>query len=413
MGILSTQENFENSLSGKKLICFGAGKLFGKFLEYSKNSFIKVDEIWDNDVMKQGQIISWHENKIEIMAARHIVEEDKINYVILITCGKVKEIWRQLIQMEIAEEQIFIFPFFEDYSPCRKKQRKMRIDFPALDMLKRCSREFQLDDIEKEKYQKIVLQKLHIKRRGLVIPYLTLLITSHCTLRCKECSNLIPYCENKSHLPADLVIEDIRRVSDAIDYCICIDITGGEPFLHPDLDKIVKTAINNEKILFVQIITNGTVIPERKILLSLKNHKVIVKISKYNRYSKIEELKDLFDKEKIRYLVNEEIKWVAQGGIERRGKRHDRIVYEYLRCWSGKFCKSVWKGKLYACARAAYLHEIGASQNADDYVELTGLNLKSKITEFYLVSYLDACDFCDHMSLYSEEVEPAVQISEK
>lgn len=158
------------------------------------------------------------------------------------------------------------------------------------------------------------------------------------------------------------------------------------------------------------MITNGTLLPSREVIESLKNEKVIVKISEYQGYSRINELTQLFEAEKIRFLVKDNLRWIDSGGVERRNKEYEQIKYEYLSCWPGKFCKSIYNGKVYACARAAFLHELGFSNHPSDYLDIDGQDLRGRLLNFYLQEYVDACDFCDHADLeHKKIIKAAIQ----
>ena len=65
-----------------------------------------------------------------------------------------------------------------------------------------------------------------------------------------------------------------------------IRVLGGEPFLNKDLDKIINKLLKSNKIQRIEVVTNGTIIPNNKELLNiLSNSRVNISISKYP-YSK-------------------------------------------------------------------------------------------------------------------------------
>lgn len=401
---LNTEENFLKETKNKKILCFGAGHILERFLRESKEWNMNIEYIVDNDIKKQGTYIDYCNRKIQIQSIDSL---DFAGRIILITSTAVCEIKNQIKDKGI-EGPFFFYPFLEPYPDGIDKQKRIRLDVPAMKMLNQYCKEFCLQESQ-TKYWAKKLDEIFLKG-GIVLPYITALITSKCTLRCRDCNNLIPYCLNGKLVEKETVINSVNKICDAVDYCICMNITGGEPFLHQNLDEIIDAIVENDKILFVEIITNGTIIPPSKVLKSMKNQKVIVKISEYKEYSKTDELKQVLNHEGINFLVNDNLQWVASGGIERRNKEYDRIKYEYLTCWAGKFCKAIYNGELYACARAAFLHAIGASNHHSDYIEIDGASLKERLLEFYLQEYVDACDFCDHADLEGKRIiKPAVQ----
>lgn len=401
--LLNTKENFLKTAHHKKVVCFGAGRILSRFLQESGDWNIDVECIIDNDTEKQGKYINYHNKEIQIQSPASLNPSEK---VILITCGAVYKIKSQIRDIGI-EEQVFTFPFIEPYPDNIDERKRIRLDRPAMTKLDQYCNELHLQEEQRKYWVGKIEGKLE---EGIIIPYMTALITSKCTLRCQNCNNLMPYCLNAKFIAKETVIDDVNRICAAVDYCVCMNITGGEPLLHPNLDEIIDAIVANDKILFVEIITNGTLMPSPKVLQSMKNGKVIVKISEYQSYSKIRELTELFETEGIHFLVQKNLQWIVSGGIERRNKEYVRIQYEYLNCYPGKFCKSIWNGRVYACARAAFLHEIGASGHDSDYLDIDGTNLRERLVDFYLRDYIDACDFCDHGDLDNVKlVRAAVQ----
>ena len=76
-------------------------------------------------------------------------------------------------------------------------------------------------------------------------------ITDKCNFNCAHCFG--------KFAPTDLRFEDWKKVIDNIckdSSVVAINIAGGEPFLHPDLERIVNY-IKDEKQKVISIVTNG------------------------------------------------------------------------------------------------------------------------------------------------------------
>lgn len=404
--VFNSKENFLKEARNKKVICFGAGNIFKQFLEESENLGIDIECVIDNDVNKQGNCITFCHKTIYIQSP-DFLRRYKENYILLITSNAVSEIKKQLFGRGGVINYIFVFPFSDIYPKSVEERKNIRLVMPAEKMMYQYFEEFHLNEKQKQYWMEKIKDKC---KDGMVIPYMTALITSSCTLRCRDCNNLIPLFIRGNFVLAEKVLQDVNRVCDAIDYCICMNITGGEPFLHRDLNQIINGITSNDKIAFVEVITNGTLLPTQEVIKSLKNEKVIVKISEYQGYTQTAKLTELFKMEGIRFLVKDNLQWVDSGGVERRNKEYEQIKYEYLSCWSGKFCKSIYNGRVYACARAAFLHELGVSNHPSDYLDIDKSDLRERLLDFYLQEYVDACDFCDHADLeYKKIIEAAIQ----
>lgn len=406
---LHKKESFIEQAREKSVVCFGTGKIFCEFLTFADDSDIAVSCACDNNEKKWGQEVEWGGRKITIVSPEKLLDENFHDAVIIITCAQIREIYQQLQEMCIEEENIYAFPFLTDAADDAQKMYDKRIAEPVRSMLDTYLRDFQIDLEQKSDYMGRVESLL--ARSTLVMPYMTALVTSKCSLRCRDCSNLMQFCNGGRTLEVEQILSDIHAVSEAVECCVCVNITGGEPFLHPDIGRILREVTAYDNFLFVEVITNGTILPKAEWEEYLKHPKVIVKVSEYPGYTRTNEIEDYFRKHDIRFQIRPDLKWIASGGIVRRNKQYEEIVNEYLRCWSGLYCKSIWDGKLYACARAAFLHDIKASEHASDYVELYSGQLKEKIMKHMLSPYVDACDFCDYMNPVGKKVKTAIQES--
>ncbi|MBL7198083.1 MAG: radical SAM protein [Candidatus Omnitrophica bacterium] len=83
---------------------------------------------------------------------------------------------------------------------------------------------------------------------------LTLEITNRCNLRCLMCTIW------KEKPKRDLLLKDIEMIMESLEFPADISLTGGEPFLNPQIDEIYKYLFKlflEKKIKAVDISTNG------------------------------------------------------------------------------------------------------------------------------------------------------------
>jgi MoaA/NifB/PqqE/SkfB family radical SAM enzyme len=81
--------------------------------------------------------------------------------------------------------------------------------------------------------------------------YLILYVTSKCNLACKHC-----FFHTSLNKPNELSLKEIERISKSVKL-LNVSLTGGEPFLREDLDKIAGFFIKNSKASIISIPTNG------------------------------------------------------------------------------------------------------------------------------------------------------------
>ncbi len=120
-----------------------------------------------------------------------------------------------------------------------------------------------------------------LRGRKLKIPFLEIWVGQSCTLRCRECSHLIPYVPQRLYDMEALVLDCQRILSVAeVEF---FSIVGGEPFCHPRLDELLYYVAGCRKITEGKIVTNGTVLLSGRTLeaLGALSGKLKVHINRY------------------------------------------------------------------------------------------------------------------------------------
>ena len=262
---------------------------------------------------------------------------------------------------------------------------------------------------------------LRVMRDGLIpgralYPRLVLVMTTWCTLKCRDCNNLMACYEKPYHLESDSLIEDVERVLEGMDTLTELELIGGEPFVYPHLDVVLDRMLKNKKILFVSLTSNGTVVPREDILKRLANKRVRVELSDYGLPTqKLDEVAAVFDRWGIAYDRNNDLSWVSPGGVEKRGKSVVQLAKEYQNCFSFKYCSTLLSGKIYHCSRAAHLCDLGymdpAGETFEVHSELHGRNYRKKLLDFWLMPYTRACDHCDHA--LKKPVRSGIQVQKR
>ena len=92
----------------------------------------------------------------------------------------------------------------------------------------------------------------------------TLSVTDRCNSRCKTCNVWKAYIKNPGAAKEELTLEEYKRTFSSFRNLLWVTITGGEPFMRPDLKDIVVSLYGAAKPRFLTIATNGTL--TKKIL---------------------------------------------------------------------------------------------------------------------------------------------------
>lgn len=232
----------------------------------------------------------------------------------------------------------------------------------------------------------------------LVVPRLEAVVTFKCTLKCKGCAHLIDLYKDTHHLPIDAVIANIDRLLEHVDKCISLTFTGGEPFLHPSLAKIVSKYSEHPKIYFIDITTNGTIIPPTEVLETFRKKNILIKVNEYPDSIKFNELITIFDKYGIKYNIIEKQMWHDFGDFKKRNKSSAKLIYDFMQCYNGIYCKILLNEKIFHCPRAAFLYNLGYTDLGINFIEINDDSINSKdIEKFYSQNLNTTCNYCDRM----------------
>lgn len=255
-----------------------------------------------------------------------------------------------------------------------------------------------------------------INSRKFILPALEVFITEKCTLRCRDCSHLIPYYTNREHYNLKEIIESLENVLKVAAYIEDLIILGGEPLLYPDLINLLVWGDKTSKIGKMTIISNGTIMPSNKLIEIMKATGTRIRISNYGKHSiKLDEIRRVCEEKEISCFVNSE-EWIDMGKIENHNYTIAKLKEIFVDC---PFASSLLllKGRVYRCAHIAHLHNLGkVSDEKKDYVDFTELKAeqiemkKTELEEYLHCEYLQTCTYCNGIKNSIKGIEPAIQL---
>lgn len=262
------------------------------------------------------------------------------------------------------------------------------------------------------------------------LPSVQFAITTRCTLRCQDCSVMIPRFADTDVPHIEMTFPQFRESLDTllagVDHIRSVLILGGEPLLHRELPEIVAYAARQEKIGLVDIVTNCTLLPSQALLdaVAQYRHKTFFGLS---NYTKNPEVAALVKREQIIALLKaNDIKHSLDSGtgkwfrysLEKCDISPNEIKSIFAGCqWH--HCLYVLGGDLAVCPRSLIGHRLGAFALDDaDIISLLrddsrGGNdsetrdIRRQLLAFFEKETLDACRYCRR---HAELVEPALQM---
>lgn len=236
------------------------------------------------------------------------------------------------------------------------------------------------------------------------IPYLEVFITTKCNLRCEKCSSCIPYLKAHRDWSKEQFISDLEAVLEKTDRLYRLKLHGGEVFLNPDLPAIIEYVKKQKKILSVRLTTNGTVIPDQKILEVLRGSRVVVQISDYPlENTKRDQLVRLLEKNRIRYVCLRDQVWQDMGDFSLRSSSR------YELC-SIRRCTSMYDGRIHVCSRAAVMREEWKTGGMGIPVHTDRRSFRRAMRRLYKKKDDDACMHCDGDTEFAPLTEAGKQL---
>lgn len=277
-----------------------------------------------------------------------------------------------------------------------------------------------------EKYHKIPFFKTYLMlrlklKKKISIPSLDCHITTFCTLKCKNCSHYIPYYkkENQYMLSVEQFKENIDTILDNVDIIYNLNILGGEPLMNKNIAEMLEYANSKHQIKAIRIHTNGTIVPDEKLLDTITRlKKVSFYLSNYSGNSAIKILKDdeivdILTKRNIKYFrAPKDYTWGLVPSVNLNNNISDeQNIRQYLKC-NFKYCPCLSNGKIYPCALAKYIADSGYHLKDMDCIDLsTDKSIQDKFIKFYSSKSFEICKCCD-FTTYNSPIMPAVQLGD-
>ena len=384
------------SNSGLPVIIFGAGTV-GEALFYAcGEEGINVETFCDNNISKAGLRLC----DVEILLASKLKTRYK-DAIFLIAAADIKDVVEQLNAL--------------GYSKWHPSGLLLR-DFDLSRYQFNASTEF----VEFTVSTCLLCHDGYLNPDKLFLRSVDLIITERCSLKCRDCSNLMQYYDD----PKDCDINDLIRSIDA--FCAVIDglnefrVIGGEPFMNKEINLVIKRLIDEPKVRKIVIYTNGTIIP-RNHLECLKNDKVLFIITDYGALSrKLNELVLWLRENNIAYHILEVQGWSDCAEIKDH-QRNDEQKREIFTACCAKNLITLSDGKLFRCPFVANAFRLRAVPDyKDDYINIIQgfrcdadiRGMKKSIKSFLLEKeFLETCNYCKGRALEAPaDLMPAIQI---
>ncbi|EOS34853.1 hypothetical protein C804_01176 [Lachnospiraceae bacterium A4] len=361
----------------KDIIVFGYGRYGRRALSYLKKDF-NIIAIIDNDIQKRDQIVDGVK-VINFNDALEIIY--KYNIIVTVQGFYYQEICKQLEDAGLVEHINFT-TWIQFFTEWYYKYKRM-----------------------------ICVEKTDIP------------ITSFCSLNCKNCSVFTPYIKKKKHEKIDDIRKSVDLFFEKVDKVLDMNLYGGEPFLHPQLCEIIDILANyRDRIGYLGIITNGTIIPDEKVIDALKRYNIGISISDYTKSidyaDKLEELCRVLEYHKISITRTKNMVWFDLGFPPVKIKYNESSAKKHME-YCNMACHDLIGSKIYYCIadRAAQMEGLIAP-DGKSYINLmevdkNDLEARKEILELCAGNveggYLEFCKICGGYGHDNQSIIPAAR----
>lgn len=242
-----------------------------------------------------------------------------------------------------------------------------------------------------------------LKNRGL---YFQIHITDHCNLKCRGCYHFSSLA-NESYLSLEEFEKDIKRLSELFNgKAERILLLGGEPLLHPDVERFFYIARKYFPQGTLQLLTNGLLLLKMRsdFYNSARENNVEVWVTKYPvafDYEKAEGYANSFGVD-IHYFNKEPVRTLGHQPLDINGGQNGRENFIY--CYRANECIDLKHGRMYPCIIPAEIKPfcdyfeldipVVDEDSVDIYSVSTGMELLDKLKK-----PIPFCRFCNRDSV--------------
>lgn len=262
-------------------------------------------------------------------------------------------------------------------------------------------------------------QKKYLDPNLLFIRSVDVVLTEKCSLKCRDCANLMQYYSEPVNIGKSELFEDLADLLSLADEINEIRIIGGEPLVNKDFHEVCLKAASSDKINKVVVYTNGTICPPDSKLKLLKNKKIFVFITSYGSLSRhSERLQTKLVELGIQNNIQPAYGWTDCASIAVHSRLESENRELFKNCCAKHFT-SMTDGKLFRCPFSANVERLQAIPQADsDYFSIRGARNRpdeifqiKKDLNWFLRSkaVLNACDSCNGRTYGDAEITPGIQ----
>lgn len=394
--------DFKSALSDKKIILYGAGTVGRIFVNLLNELNMNIFFVIDKNAERIGFI-----NKEKVYNNEKLLEinGDLNTYVIIATVNRTiySTVLDDISGLGIKTDNVICG--HDIHMVLQSAWCMIKACGKGSIQVKNCYECTNLDNtcLSYERYLKRINNFIDEGKGTTKYKLIGYILGNICTLKCKNCCELVPYMPTdiKKFTSYENVIKDIIQLSTACNFLPILEFVGGEPFLHPDLKKILKRVIDIENIGIIHIFTNGTVVPDDEMCELLASNRIIVYISNYQATlpDKLLHKISITDEKLRKYNVNcffgKKQNWSDFSQFE-LCNTDDELNDVFEACYLHN-CHRIQDGTLYTCPHQYAGIKLNKLKEKDEVVYIHDYSideLSIKLEEYQTRKHFDSCHYC-------------------
>lgn len=230
------------------------------------------------------------------------------------------------------------------------------------------------------------------------------IVSQTCTLKCEHCCEQVPHQKGKGFSSVETIIKDVKKLAESSKFLNFVELVGGEPLLHPEIEKLLTELLKIENIGYIKSFTNATVVPSDELCKIMKNPRFMLHISNYEStvegklLNNIHKTKEKLSSFNVKYLFTQNFEWLDFNSFDKHEATEEYLKKAFDKCFL-KNCNRVYKGKLYRCPHqyaGALLNKL--EELPTECVDIHSIQTKDlgkELDKFENVDFIDACRYCE------------------
>ena len=248
---------------------------------------------------------------------------------------------------------------------------------------------------------------LHPER--LTVQSVDLMITERCSMKCRDCSNLMQYYEHPENAELAPMLAWINALCSRMDEVYEWRVIGGEPFMHKELHTVVAHLCAIQNVRQVSIFTNATIMPREHQWSAFEHEKVRFYITEYDQSRQLAPLQVALNERGIAYVSERANGWTDCASLKKHDRTREQNEALFAECCA-KNLPTLADGRLYRCPFAANAAKLKAVPDyRSDYLNVLEVGREDINSFLRDKRILETCDHCNGRSYGAAVIVPAVQ----